>query len=69
MNGLDGRHRDKNGEIEKKHGNTKIKNLKPVYPQFKGIHGDTTLGTVERRLKVKSLDEVLKKLSKPNNYS
>jgi len=29
--GLDGRHRDKNGEISRKHGNTQIKTLRKVY--------------------------------------
>jgi hypothetical protein len=29
--GLDGRHRDKNGEISKKHGNTQIKTLRKIY--------------------------------------
>lgn len=32
--GLDGRHRDKDGEIELKHGNTKNKNLPRPIPGF-----------------------------------
>ena len=29
--GLDGRHRDKNGQISQKHGNTKVKTLRKIY--------------------------------------
>ncbi len=29
--GLDGRHRDKSGKIEKKHGNTKVGSLRKEY--------------------------------------
>ncbi len=32
--GLDGRHRDKNGRIAKKHGNTLISTLRRTYPGF-----------------------------------
>jgi hypothetical protein len=32
--GLDGRHRDKNGRIAKKHGNTLISTLRETYPGF-----------------------------------
>jgi hypothetical protein len=31
--GLDGRHRDKNGEISKKHGNTSLATLRTIYGQ------------------------------------
>jgi hypothetical protein len=31
--GLDGRHRDKNGEISKKHGNTLVSTLRKIYGQ------------------------------------
>ena len=31
--GLDGRHRDKDGEISKKHGNTEVKTLRKIYGQ------------------------------------
>ncbi len=31
MAGLDGRHRDKNGEISKKHGNTLVSTLRKIY--------------------------------------
>lgn len=29
--GLNGRHRDKNGEISRKHGNTLVSNLRKIY--------------------------------------
>ena len=33
--GLDGRHRDKNGEISRKHGNTLVRTLREIYgPNF-----------------------------------
>ena len=31
--GLDGRHRDKDGQISKKHGNTEVKTLRKIYGQ------------------------------------
>ena len=31
--GLDGRHRDKNGEISRKHGNTLVRTLRKIYGQ------------------------------------
>jgi hypothetical protein len=31
--GLDGRHRDKNGEISRKHGNTLVRTLRRIYGQ------------------------------------
>ncbi len=44
--GLDGRHRDKDGTISKKHGNTLNKNLpKPI----DGFSGNTTLATMRKR--------------------
>lgn len=41
--GLDGRHRDQDGEIEQKHGNTKNKNLPRPIP---GFGPETTLKTM-----------------------
>ena len=32
--GLDGRHRDKDGQIDQKHGNTLNKHLSPRIPEF-----------------------------------
>ena len=63
--GLDGRHRDKNGRIETKHGNTKMKNLKPDYPALNNFHNEDTLSQVEDRYGVDSLDALLKKVRKP----
>lgn len=41
--GLDGRHRDQDGQIEQKHGNTKNKNLPRPIP---GFGPETTLKTM-----------------------
>ena len=44
--GLDHRHRDKNGEISRKHGNTKISTLRLTYGAnfAAGFDGNKTLG-------------------------
>jgi hypothetical protein len=34
MQGLDGRHRDRDGRIQKKRSDTKMKNLKREYPEL-----------------------------------
>jgi hypothetical protein len=62
MEGLDGRHRDKKGQIERKHGNTKTRTLKPEYPELKNFRNDDTLGQVRARYGVESLDALLEKL-------
>jgi hypothetical protein len=62
MEGLDGRHRDKKGQIERKHGNTKMRTLKPEYPELKNFRNDDTLGQVRARYGVESLDALLEKL-------
>ena len=62
MEGLDGRHGDKNGQIERKHGNTKMRTLKPEYPELKNFRNDDTLGQVRARYGVESLDGLLEKL-------
>jgi hypothetical protein len=62
MEGLDGRHRNKNGQIERKHGNTKMRTLKPEYPELKNFRNDDTLGQVRARYGVESLDALLEKL-------
>jgi hypothetical protein len=64
MAGLDGRHRDENGRIERKHGNTKIKNLKGEYPELRNFRNEDTLGKVLGRQGVESLDALLDKLRK-----
>lgn len=59
--GLDGRHRDKNGEISRKHGNTLIGTLRQTY----GAHfapdcaADATLGEVLHRLDEPSLTKLV----------
>jgi hypothetical protein len=60
--GLDGRHRGEDGDIERKHGNTKIKNLKEQYPELKNFRNEDTLGDVRDRYGVDSLDGLLRKL-------
>jgi hypothetical protein len=62
MTGLDDRHRDRDGRIEKKHGNTKIKNLKDDYPELKNFRDEDTLGEVRDRYGAESLDDLLRKL-------
>jgi hypothetical protein len=59
---LDGRHRDADGRIERKHGNTKIKNLKDQYPELKSFRNEDTLGEVRDRYGVDSLDALLREL-------
>ncbi len=46
--GLDGRHRDKDGEISRKHGNTLVRTLRKLYgPSFASGFADTdTLSVV-----------------------
>jgi hypothetical protein len=53
--GLDGRHRDKDGEIDLKHGNTLNKNLPVPIPQFLP---DTTLETMRLRTGKTSVEDV-----------
>jgi hypothetical protein len=46
--GLDGRHRDTTGRIDKKHGNTRVKALRKTYGEHfaKGRRGDMMLKTL-----------------------
>ena len=46
--GLDGRHRDKDGEISKKHGNTLVRTLRKIYGQHfaSGFNDTDTLAMV-----------------------
>lgn len=60
--GLDGRHRDQDGRIERKHGNTKIKNLKGDYPELKHFRNEDTLSDLRDRYGVDSLDALLREL-------
>lgn len=58
------RHRDKNGEFEKKRADALVKNLKQEYPEFSKINGNMKLGTLKERFSVDSLDGVRKALRK-----
>jgi len=59
--GLDGRQRDKDGEIREKRGDTKVETLRKEYgPDFaKGYRSDTKLETV-RETEGKSLSQLVK---------
>jgi hypothetical protein len=61
--GLDDRCRDKDGEIRRKNGNTRVDTLRETYgPGFAaGVRGDTKLSTVLRRTGARSLSELVNK--------
>ncbi len=61
--GLDGRQRDRDGEIHKKRSDTLVRTLRDEYgPNFaKGYRSDTKLGTVLKNEGAESLDQLLKK--------
>ena len=61
MEGLDGRHRDRDGRIQKKRSDTKMKNLKREYPELKNFDNESTLGEVCERQGVADLDQLLRK--------
>jgi len=58
--GLDDRHRDKNGEISRKHGNTLVRTLRGVYgPDFASAFSDNAkLSEVLFQLDAKSLSQL-----------
>jgi hypothetical protein len=60
--GLDNRHRDKNGEISRKHGNTLIGTLRKVYgPGFaKGFGDHEKLSDVLATLDEESLNQLIR---------
>jgi len=60
--GLDGRHRDKGGKIEKKHGNTRIASLRKEYGASfaKGRRKDMMLKTLLKETGSSSLHEYLR---------
>nr|WP_246505856.1 hypothetical protein [Mesorhizobium silamurunense] len=60
--GLDGRHRDQDGRISEKHGNTKVDTLRQTYGDnfAAGIRSDAKLSTVLQRAGVGSLSQYLK---------
>ena len=61
--GLDGRHRDQNGRISEKHGNTLVGTLRETYGDnfAAGTRADAKLSTVLDRAGVDSLSQYLKK--------
>jgi hypothetical protein len=61
--GLDGRHRDADGEIRRKNGNTRVDSLRETYGEsFASIfRGDMKLETLLERVGAKSLSDYLKK--------
>lgn len=60
--GLDGRHRDKNGEISRKHGNTLISTLRKTYGESfaPGIPGHSTLSDALHQLDEPSLSKLVR---------
>ena len=60
--GLDGRHRDKGGRIEKKHGNTRVGSLRKEYGEgfAKGHRKDMMLKTLLKETGSTSLHECLR---------
>jgi len=61
--GLDGRHRDADGRISQKHGNTLVGTLRETYGDgfAQGVRSDAKLSTVLDREGVDSLSQYLKK--------
>jgi hypothetical protein len=61
--GLDGRHRDADGEIRHKNGNTRVDTLREIYGDnfAKDYRGDMKLETLLERTSSNSLRDYLKK--------
>jgi hypothetical protein len=61
--GLDGRHRDRDGEIHRKRSDTLVGTLRDEYGDnfAKGYRADAKLGTVLKNEGANSLDDLLKK--------
>lgn len=60
--GLDGRHRDKNGQIDRKRSDTKMETLKPTYPTLGRFPDQATLGEVLQQRGADSLSDLLRQL-------
>ena len=60
--GLDKRHRDQSGEIERKKGNTRVDTLRETYGDdfLSDFRGDAHLETVLEKMGVESLSELVK---------
>ena len=63
MRGLDDRYRDRDGEIRRKNGNTRVDTLREVYgPDFgREVRGDAKLETLLDRTRSDSLSGYLKR--------
>ena len=63
VKGLDGRQRDKGGEIRHKRGDTLVKTLRKEYGDkfLPGFRADTRLATVLKKTGAESLHQLLKK--------
>ncbi|MGL5168632.1 MAG: hypothetical protein ACRC9K_22350 [Afipia sp.] len=63
---LDGRHRDKSGQIDRKHGNTLVGSLRKTYGEHfaAGRRKDMMLKTLLAETKTASLHEYLRKKHK-----
>ena len=61
--GLDGRHRDQDGQIDRKHGNTQVKSLRKTYGEHfaAGRRGDMMLKTLLEETGSPSLHDYLRK--------
>ena len=61
--GLDGRHRNADGRIGAKHGNTRVDTLRETYGDnfAPGVRGDMHLQTLLNRTGAASLSELIKK--------
>lgn len=61
--GLDGRHRDADGQIHHKNGNTRVDSLRETYGETfaKGFRGDMKLETLLEKTGSSSLTEYLKR--------
>lgn len=61
--GLDGRHRDRSGEIHRKNGNTRVGTLRGIYGEdfAPGIREDAKLSTLLDRTGADSLSDLLKR--------
>lgn len=64
MGGLDGRHRNEDGRIERKRSDTKMKNLKGQHPELRTFSDNATLGEIRIQHNVDSLDALLRALRK-----
>ena len=62
-NGLDSRHRDKNGSIDKTHGNTRVATLREKYGEDFGkeVRGDAKLKTLLERTGDETLNDYLRR--------